>query len=223
MKVQNYDFVQDRTLNKKNENKFLPSNIRCLIIGPANCGKTNLLFNFIIDWLNYDKLHIYSRTLCQPKYQFLQSVFEEVEGELGSPVAFFHGSQEDFIPPEDLNPNFKNLIVFDDVLLDKQRNMERYFAQGRHSNADVIYCSQSYTRIPKQVIRDNANLLILFPQDDLNLKRVHENHVGTDMDFDEFKDTCNYCWKKPYSFLTVDKTQNNAGRYKRVLTPITSD
>lgn len=220
MKVCNYDFFQDRNPVKSN-NSFLPSNLRCLIIGPANCGKTNLLFNFILDWVDFEKLYVYSKTLCQPKYQTLQSLFSQIELELNKQISYFHNSQTDLIPPEELDSTVKNLVVFDDVLLDRQNNIERYFAQGRHSNADVIYCSQSYTRIPKQVIRDNVNLLILFPQDELNLKHVYENHAWSDMNFDEFKSMCRRCWEKPFSFLTIDKTLNNAGRYKRIFTSIT--
>ena len=218
MEVLNYDFIIP---DKKPKNHpFLPSNIRCLIIGPANCGKTNLLFNFICNegWLDYDRLYVYSRTLCQPKYKVLQSVFAKIEDEVGRRLAYFHDTQNDLIPPEDLDPQFRNLIIFDDCLLDKQNNIERYFAQGRHSNADVFYCSQSYTRIPKQVIRDNANLLILFPIDDLNLKHVYENHVDSDMDFADFKTLCRTCWDKPHSFLAINKTLNE-GRYTRSFLP----
>lgn len=43
---------------------------------------------------------------------------------------------------------------------------------------------QTYTRTPKHLIRDNANLIILFKQDDLNLKHVHADHVGADMAFE---------------------------------------
>jgi len=212
MKIRNYDHFLGR--------EPLPS-IRCLIVGPANCGKTNLLFNFILndEMLNYDRLYIYSKTLSQPKYRFLQSLFEDVEQELGKRIAFFHNSQTELAAPEDLDPSYRNLVVFDDVLLDKQNNIERYFAQGRHSNADVFYCSQSYTRVPKQVVRDNSNVLIIFPQDELNLKHIYENHVGGDMDFTEFKNLCRWCWDKPFSFLTIDKTSWNE-RYKKMFDPL---
>lgn len=219
MKIYNYDFFGQN--KKSNHHPLLPSNIRCLIIGPANCGKTNLLFNFICNrnWLDYDRLYIYSNTLGQPKYQSLVDLFNETELVVGRPIGFFYNSPSDLIAPEELDSNYKNLIVFDDVLLDKQNNIERYFAQGRHSNADVFYCSQSYTRIPKQVVRDNANLLIVFPQDELNIKHIFENHVGCDMQFSEFKSLCQTCWQKPFSFLTIDKTKID-DKYKKMFTII---
>ena len=212
MKIRNYDHFLGR--------EPLPS-IRCLLAGAAGSGKTNLLFNFILndDLLHYDRLYIYSKTLNQPKYRFLQSLFEDVEGDLGKQVAFFHNSQADLLAPEELDASYRNLIVFDDVLLDKQNNIERYFAQGRHSNADIFYCCQSYSRVPKQVVRDNSNMLIIFPQDDLNLKHIYENHVGGDMDFNEFKILCRWCWDKPFSFLTIDKTSSK-DRYKKMFDPL---
>lgn len=213
-RVINYDFH----VNEPNRH-FLPSSIRCLIVGPANCGKTNLLLNFLCNegWVQYDKLYVYSNTLCQPKYRTLRAVFADLEGELGKEIAVFHSSQADLTLPENLDPTVRNALVFDDVLLDKQNIIERYFAQGRHSNAHVFYCSQSYTRIPKQVVRDNANLLVLFPQDELNMKHIYENHVGGDMDFAEFKATCRSCWERPFGFLTIDKTRAlTQGRYKRM-------
>jgi len=40
---------------------------------------------------------------------------------------------------------------------------------GRHKNMDSFYRCQTYTHIPKHLIRDNANMIIMFKQDDLNM------------------------------------------------------
>ncbi len=60
---------------------------------------------------------------------------------------------------DDLNGFISNLVVYDDVMLDKQSNPARIFSRGRHKNTDVIYVTQRYTQIPK-VIRDNCNILL---------------------------------------------------------------
>ena len=62
---------------------------------------------------------------------------------------------------DDLSGEINNLVVYDDVMFDKQTNPARIFSRGRHKNADVIYVAQRYTQIPK-VIRDNCNLLCVF-------------------------------------------------------------
>ena len=78
-----------------------------------------------------------------------------------------------------------------------------------------FYLCQTYSKIPKQLIRDNANFIILFKQDDMNLKHIYNNHVGSDINFQEFKDMCNTCWADKYGFLVIDKQSSlNNGRYR---------
>lgn len=73
-----------------------------------------------------------------------------------------------------------------------------------------------YTSIPKQLIRDNANLLILFPQDILNLKHVFDDHISFDMTFQEFKDLCSLGWNDEFGFVVIDKDcEKNKGRYRK--------
>ena len=54
---------------------------------------------------------------------------------------------------------------------------------GRHKHIDVLLAMQSSAHIPKHLIRDNANILVLFQQDETNLKRVYLDHVNSDMKF----------------------------------------
>lgn len=85
---------------------------------------------------------------------------------------------------------------------------------GRHKNVDCFYLCQSYSRIPKQLIRDNANLIMVFKEDDLNLRHVYDDHVNTDMTFQKFKEVCGECWKDKYGFLVINKDNAIAeGRY----------
>ena len=86
---------------------------------------------------------------------------------------------------------------------------------GRHNNIDSIYIGQTYSKIPKQLIRDNVNFLILFKQDETNLKHIYNDHVGSDMTFEKFKQVCGKAWKEKYGFLVIDKDQDlNNGRYR---------
>jgi len=74
----------------------------------------------------------------------------------------------------------------------------------RHADVlDCFYFYQTYAKIPKHLIRDNANLLIMFKQV-TNLKRVYNDHVNTDMSYEDFCDLCRKCWQK-YGFLVIDK------------------
>jgi len=92
---------------------------------------------------------------------------------------------------------------------------ERIFFD-RHANVDCFYFCQTYARIPKHLIRDNANLLILFKQDCTKLKHVYNNHVNTNMSYDEFCLLCRDCWQKKYGFLVIDKDSAlKDGRYRK--------
>lgn len=48
---------------------------RLFITGLSGCGKTNLLLNFVHDYLNFDKLYVYAKDIHEPKYAKLQKKF----------------------------------------------------------------------------------------------------------------------------------------------------
>jgi len=121
-------------------------------------------------------------------------------------VASFHSSSDDIVPVESLDKKKRSIMIFDDVMLEKQNSIEKYFCQGRHGLADCFYLTQIYFRIPKQAIRDNCNLLILFNQDVKNAQAIHDTFVGGHMTFDEFREFCGQCWAEPFGFCVIDLT-----------------
>ena len=78
----------------------------------------------------------------------------------------------------------------DDLLLEKQNICESYYIRGRHSNVDCFYLAQNYFKLPRQTIRENANLICLFPQDLKNRNHIFNDHVASDMTKEEFKQLC---------------------------------
>ena len=74
--------------------------------------------------------------------------------------------------PAELNVEEKNLLILDDCFLGKQNKAEAYYTRGRHNNCDMIYISQNYFRLRRQMIRENANFIILFPQDAKNMVHI---------------------------------------------------
>lgn len=50
------------------------------------------------------------------------------------------------------------------------------FFRRRHNKVDVFNLAQSYSKVFKQLIRDNANLIVTFKQDETNLKHVFDEN-----------------------------------------------
>ena len=98
----------------------------------------------------------------------------------------FYESAEGVPDPRELSSQKMNLIVFDDLLLEKQITCESYYVRGRHSNVDCFYFAQNYFKLPRQTIRENANFICLVPQDLKNLNHIFDDHVGSDMTKEEF-------------------------------------
>lgn len=202
----------ENIVHKANKHSILlPDAIRCIICGPSSCGKTNVMLNLLLheNGLKFKHIYLYSKTAFQAKYCFLRQVIRQV------PLAklFIFNDHKDVISP---NETLKNsIMIFDDVACENQINIRNYFAMGRHRQIDCFYLSQTYSKIPKQLIRDNANLLIIFKQDDINLKHIYNEHVNTDMSWLEFKKLCMTIWRDRFSFLTINKDCSlSKGRYR---------
>lgn len=214
LKVKNADPPSiDRGVVERRHSDLLPDSIRCIVCGPSNCGKTNVVVCLLLDpnGLKFRNVYLYSKTPFQPKYATLGEILKSVDG-LGY---YVFADNTDIVKPNDAKPD--SVFIFDDVACDKQNVMREYFAMGRHSAVDSFYLCQTYSRIPKQLIRDNANLIVLFRQDETNLKHAYEDHVNTDMTFDEFKEMCALCWRESkYGFLVIDKDSDmDRGRYRK--------
>lgn len=213
--IQNFDnAVSADRVRDRRHSELLPDTIRCIIAGPSNCGKTNLLVSLIESehGLKFENIYIYSKTLGQPKYKYLQSVLDPIDG-----VGFHTFSASDqVIAPNEAAPN--SIFVFDDVICDRnQENMKNFYCLGRHYGTDVFYLTQTFTKVSKHLIRDNCNFLILFRQDETNLRHVFNDFsIACDMKFDEFSKFCYDCWKDKYSFVVIDQeSEPNHGRYRK--------
>ena len=75
----------------------------------------------------------------------------------------FFEMASDIPDPRRLNSEDKNLMIFDDLLLERQNKCKRYYIRGRHSYVDCFYLAQNYFKLPRQTIRENSNFICLFP------------------------------------------------------------
>lgn len=191
---------------------LFPNALRTIICGPSGSGKTNLLLSLLFDpnGLRFENVYVYSKSLYQPKYKLLEDVLKNVKG-----VNYFpYTDSEVIIDPSEAKIN--SVFIFDDVVCDKQDKIRAYFCMGRHKLIDCFYLCQTYTRIPKHLVRDNCNCIILFKQDRMNMKHVFDDHVIPDMTFNKFENICNKCWNDNYGVLVIVKDFDlNNGRYRK--------
>ena len=239
---QNFSWRKEKV---RNNSPLLPADIRGLIVGKSNCGKTTLILNLLLNhgWLDYNHLFVFGKSLHQKEYVILRKGLEsglskeqlanlfKNQDSIKSPVQIIDeyilsggvvkgGIKAEFyddcnlIPdPSTLNEEEKNLMIFDDCILEKQNKAQSYYTRGRHSNCDCFYISQNYFKLDRQTIRENSNLIILFPQNPKNLVHIHADHCG-EISFQDFKDFCNRVWSEKYNFVTLDLT-NSERKYRQ--------
>jgi len=102
--------------------------------------------------------------LNQPQYVFLDQVLSKLKN-----IGYFKFKEtDDILHPNDAKAN--SIFIFDDIIIGNQDAVREYFSFGRHSDIDCFYLCQSYAKMPKHLVRDNANFLVVFKQELLNVK-----------------------------------------------------
>lgn len=209
--VTNFDETFFKHNFKRHNQLFGGDCKRGLIVGCSGSGKTNVMMTLLLspNGLRYLNVYICSLSLYQPKYEILRNIFSTLP-EYG----YYEFSDiENFPSPKDVKDY--SVVLFDDIQLIGQNVVKDFFSYGRHKNLDCFLLHQSYTAIPKQLIRGNCNLLILFKQDLASIKNIYDNHISGDIHFDEFQKIANECWKQPHGFLVIDlDCEKSNGRYR---------
>ena len=123
--------------------------------------------------------------------------------------AEFHTSADEIPDPADLNKTIRNLMVFDDIMSERNQDpASNYFTRGRSANCDSIYLSQNYTKLPLHSVRENSNIMIFFKLSSLVVEQLHRNFASLDMTLIEFRQLCEKTWKKKYNFLVIDLSRD---------------
>ena len=197
----------------KRHGDLLPQHVRLICVGRSNCGKTTALLSLIYnrEGLWFENIYIFSKTLYQPKYQELESVLENIPE-----IDFFKYPNAKSVPSlEEVKPN--SIMIFDDIASEpgKNRHLQSYFSMARHKHVDTIFLNQSYTNIFKHLVRENANMILIFRQDNLNLKHIFDDHVTPDMKFGKFCEMCSLAWNSSAHgcLLICKECEPSKGRY----------
>ena len=162
------------------------------VIGPSNVGKTYYMLKVLEKIGNKRPIHIITRSPNQyPNYKTSTDI---------KPINKYKGS----------------VVIFDDMLGARNSSqIDEFFTRGRHEDLDVYYISQSYFALPRQSIRNNSDILILFKQTLRDVQSMYYDIGAYDMKYDEFKQMCHKVWDGKYNYLCIDMAKNrNEGKYR---------
>ena len=118
---------------------------------------------------------------------------------------------------DDYNPSRKRkvLIIFDDMIGDIMSNkkfqaiIKELFIRCRKQNISLVFITQSYFSVPKDVRLNSTHYLIMKINNKRELQNIAINH-SADIDYKDFIKIYRECTKEPYNFLTIDTTLSSS-------------
>ena len=101
---------------------------------------------------------------------------------------------------DDYNPDKKNkiLIVFDDMIVDMIHNKKldsivtKLFIRGRKLNIYLVFITQSYFKVPKDVRLNTTHFFITKIPNKRELQQIAINH-SSDINTKDFANICRKC------------------------------
>ena len=228
------NFYEYTNENKKEHNlnwPYIPDHpYRIFIIGGSGTGKTNALLNLINNQQDIDKIYLYAKDPYEDNYQYLINKRESLGlKHFNDPKAFIEYSNDmhdvyENIDNYNLHQENKMLIVFDDMIADMISNKKsnsivtELFIRYRKLNISLVFISQSYFKVPKDVRNNSTHFSIMKIPDKRELQQIAINH-SSDIYTKDFIEIYRKCTDKPYSSLVIDTTlpSNNLLRFRKNL------
>jgi hypothetical protein len=161
---------------------------------------------------NFDKIYLYAKKLDEPLYEDLINHWKTVGDEYGYHLIEYSNDITKIVNINDIDENIQNLIVFDDMVTEKNlKRVEELFIRGRKQNASIVFVSQSFFSIPKD-IRLNCDYFILTKIS--NKKELTE--IAKDHTTDKFHEIYETATRDPYSLLLIDlRTQEPKLKFRK--------
>ena len=170
----NLDNITNDNNNNRNEKwPYIPDDpYRILIIHGSGSGKTNRLLNLRNKQRDIDKIYFYAKDLSEPKYEyFIKNRENGGIKHLNDSKSFIDCSNtmdDIYESINDYNPNRRRKIsiVFDDMIADIMTNkkfqslIKELFIRCRKLNISLVFITQSYFSVPKDV-RLNSTLYLV--------------------------------------------------------------
>ena len=229
----------DNIVSNKSENKNTTGSssserynwpCRMLVIGPSGSGKTNTLLHLINNLHPIDKIYLYAKDICEPKYEYLINKREQAGiKNLNDPHAFIEYSDDDINNYnkmlDDINNYNKNrdkkvLIVFDDMIADIEYNkkfkriIKELFYRSRKINVSIVFIMQSSFKALKDARLNSTHYIIMKINNKKEVKRIAEEKSGH-LEYKDFFKMYNYCIREPCSFMLIDTRPTASVTFKK--------
>ena len=187
---------------------------RILITSGSGSGKTNLLLDLIEDKPDIGKIYLYAKDPYEAKYQYLINIREKVGiYHHNDPSAYIEYSNDIHdvyknIGDYNSDPENKMLIVFD-MIADMINNRKlgsivtELFIRRRKLNISLVFISQSYFKVPKDVTLNTTHFFIAKIPNKRELQEIARNHSSA-IRAEDFINIYWECTTKPHSFLVND-------------------
>ena len=187
------------------------------------------MLNLIENQPDIDKIYLYAKDPYESKYQYLINKREGVGiNHFNDPKAFIEYSNDMHDVYKNINqynPDKENkiLIIFDDMIVDMIHNKKlnsivtELFNWGRKLNISLVFITQSYFKVPKDV-RLNTNHFFIAK---IAYKRELQDFAinrSSNIKTEDFINIYRKCTAEPYSFLVNDTTlaSDNPLRFRKL-------
>lgn len=222
--IEPYDDEMPKTKQYIQLNPLMPNNnFRMMIIGGSGCGKTTLLTNLLMKYIHFDKLYVYAKTIGDPrdKYILIENFIKDCEAKVEDKSAVsinigeFSNDLSDLVQIDDLDQNKQNLIVFDDVVLEKDQGLiKEHMIRGRKKNCSYVYLTQSYYQVPKLIRLQMSHFIIFNIDNKRELQEIAKVHA-TRLDHHKFLKLYQECVNEEYNFMYIDTFAKDLCMYLR--------
>ena len=197
---------------------YIPDHLyKILIIVGSVSGKTDALLNLIKKQPNIDQIYLYAKDPYEAKYQFLINKRESTGlkhfNDL-KPFIEYSNDMQDVYKNNDehnIDKERKILIVFDDMIADMINNKKlnsivaELFIRGRKLNISLIFITQSYFKVLKDVRLNSTHFFIMKIPNKREFQEIalnHSSHISTKNFIKIYKKYP----AEPYSFLVNGTT-----------------
>ena len=211
----NFDGYANENKAKHNSKwTYIPDHpYRILIIGGSGSGKTNALLNLISNQPDIDKIDLYAKDPHESKCKFLINKRESTG------LKHFNDSKAFIDYSNDVQDVYKNideynadkerkiliLKVIADMIDNKKLNsiVTELFIRGRKLNFSLVFITQSYFKVPKDVRLNSTHSFIMKIRNKRELQQIALNY-SLDINSKDFSTIYKKYNAEPYSFLVID-------------------